>query len=703
MAWDASSRIDPASHRRVTLASRVFALLVALQGALALVGWFTGIEPLKGAYALGINIKTNTAIALFVFALVLFLLGPPIRRAWRTWIGYTLAIATIVLGLLTLYEHITGQDLGIDQAIFTEAPGVPATSSPNRMGPPACIILPLLGISLLVSDRRTPRGTRWSQLTAVLALLVAAVPLLGYVYGVRELFGLARFTGIALPTAMCFVLLALGVLFARADRGAMRLMIADDAGGMLLRRMIPAAIIIPVALGWARVALQDLGLYDANFGRTLLTVSFMVVFSALIWWNAALISRVAQGRDRAEEAERELSARLRTALEGERAAREAAEHANQMKDDFLATLSHELRTPLNAILGWATLLAEESLSKEDTERGLATIQRNARLQARLIEDLLDMSRIVSGKLRLEVAEVDLCHLVDMVASAAVPGSEAKGITLSRELEPDACLVMGDPERLHQILWNLISNAIKFTPRGGEVWVRLRKLENMVEVTVSDNGIGFSPGFLPHIFEQFHQEDASFTRRHGGLGLGLSIAQRLAHLHGGRIEAASPGEGKGATFTLRLPMMAGASRGDGRPAEVEPGKRPSRLSGVRILVVDDHADGREIAERVLRDAGADVTSAADAASAMSLIDGSAFDVLVCDIALPDQDGYELLREIRQVLPVVHAIALTAFAGEEAEARALEEGYQTFLTRPIDPARLVEAVADAAGTRASMDAL
>ncbi|HET9941558.1 MAG TPA: histidine kinase dimerization/phospho-acceptor domain-containing protein, partial [Candidatus Eisenbacteria bacterium] len=417
MAWDASSRIDPTSYRQVTRASRIFGLLVALQGAVALAGWFTGIELLKGAFALGINIKTNTAIGLLLLGLALVLLGPPRRRGWRTWIGRLLAVVAIVLGLLTLYEHVTGIDLGIDQALFTEAPGVPATSSPNRMGPPASVILPLIGLSLLLSDRRSPAGVRLSQFAAMLALLVAAVPLLGYVYGVRELFGLARFTGIALTTAICFILIALGVLFARADRGAMRLMVADDAGGMLLRRMIPAAIIIPVALGWARVALQDMGLYDANFGRTLLTVSFMVVFSALIWWNAALISRVARGRDRAEDAERELTARLRIALDGERAAREAAEHANRMKDEFLATLSHELRTPLNAILGWATLLAEESLSEEDVKRGLSTIQRNARLQARLIEDLLDMSRIVSGKMRLEFSTVDLCLLVDATISA----------------------------------------------------------------------------------------------------------------------------------------------------------------------------------------------------------------------------------------------------------------------------------------------
>ncbi|HEU4941179.1 MAG TPA: ATP-binding protein, partial [Candidatus Eisenbacteria bacterium] len=460
----------------------------------------------------------------------------------------------------------------------------------------------------------------------------------------------------------------------------------------------------PIALGWASVALQDMGLFDASFGRTLLTVSFMVVFSALIWWNAALISRVAAGRDRAEDAERELSARLRTALEGERAAREAAEHANRMKDEFLATLSHELRTPLNAILGWATLLAEESLSEEDVKRGLATIQRNARLQARLIEDLLDMSRIVSGQIRLEVRAVDLCHLVDMTVSAALPSADAKGIALSRELEQDACMVNGDPERVHQILWNLISNAVKFTPRGGHASVTLRRVGDVAEVTVTDNGIGFSPEFLPHIFEQFHQEDASFTRRHGGLGLGLSIAQRLAHLHGGRIEAASPGEGKGATFTLYLPLAG--FEGDGRPADAAAGdtleRRRSRLAGVRVLVVDDHADGREIAERVLRDAGADVASAMDASSAMTLVGARTFDVLVCDIALPDRDGYQLLRDVRRGLPQVPAIALTAFAGDESEARAREGGYQIFLTRPVDPGRLVEAVADAAAKRASIDA-
>jgi CheY-like chemotaxis protein len=268
------------------------------------------------------------------------------------------------------------------------------------------------------------------------------------------------------------------------------------------------------------------------------------------------------------------------------------------------------------------------------------------------------------------------------------------------------MVSGDPERVHQILWNLISNAVKFTPRGGQASVRLRRVGDVAEVTVTDNGIGISSGFLPHIFEQFHQEDASFTRRYGGLGLGLSIAQRLAHLHGGRIEAASPGEGKGATFTLFLPLMPAGPDGDGSQADAAAGGAPegrrSRLTGVRVLVVDDHADGREIAERVLKDAGADVASAMDAASAMTLVGARRFDVLVCDIALPDRDGYELLRDVRRGFPQVPAIALTAFAGDESEARARDGGYQVFLTRPVDPDRLVEAVRDAAGNRASIDA-
>jgi signal transduction histidine kinase len=480
-----------------------------------------------------------------------------------------------------------------------------------------------------------------------------------------------------------------------------RLLAADDEGGMVVRRLLPAAVLIPIVLGWVRQTLQDMGYFDPTFGRTLITLSFILVFSVLIWRNATALSKLSAARTRAESAERELTARLLEALERERSSRESAEHANRMKDEFLATLSHELRTPLNAILGWATVLAEGGTG-QNLQRGLETIERNSRLQARLIDDLLDMSRIVSGNIRLEPRDVDLCAMIEAAVTAITPTADAKGVALERELPP-SCRIHGDPERLHQIFWNLHSNAVKFTPAGGRARLTLRTEGPHAVVKVSDSGVGIPRASLERIFEQFHQADATSTRRHGGLGLGLSIARRLAELHGGSVAAESEGEGKGSTFTVTLPLEANVSAGrrDGSPGP-GPHDRPEGdgagdLRGLRVLIVDDDADGRDLAGAILGDHGADVVLTDGFAGAIGQLERGTFDVLVCDIAMPGRDGYDVIREVRRRIPDLPAIALTAFTHETNEKRAREAGFQLHLTRPVDPSRLVRAVAELAGSR------
>jgi len=692
--------------RRIRIWSRILAGIAALQGAAALVGWAVGNEMLKGAYASNINIKTNTAIALLLSGLSLLLLArrPP-RNAFRTWLGRILAVAVIVIGLATLSEHVFGWNLGIDEYLFPEGAGIAATQSPNRMGPPASICFSLLGAALLLLDWRTRSGKAPSQYLPLAALVIAFLPFLGYVYGDHDLYGVAKYTAIALSTAICLILLSLAVIFARCDAGPARLLAAEDAGGIVVRRLLPATIIIPIALGWLRLVVQDLGLYEAQFGTSLLTLTFIGVFSVLIWWNGAALSRLSAARERAEAAERELSARLLIALDGERDARERAEKANRTKDEFLATLSHELRTPLNAILGWAQVLAHKERRDQDLDRGLEAIERNSRLQARLIEDLLDMSRIVSGKIRLDFREVALDQIVEAALVAIAPSASAKGVTVGRgEIDPAVRPIHGDSERIHQILWNLLSNAVKFTPPGGTARVSLRRADSGVEIIVSDNGIGIPPALLTKVFDQFLQADASTTRRQGGLGLGLSIARSLAKLHGGSITAASDGEGKGASFTVRLPMVSpiriepektgGIAGTSIEAAGREDGLPPDRLAGVRVLVIDDQEDGRELGEQILRSYGAGVDSAEGAARAIELIERANYDVLVCDIAMPGRDGYDLIREIRGRGRAIPAIALTAFAHVENEKLALDAGYQIHLAKPIDPKRLANAVAELA---------
>ncbi len=406
---------------------------------------------------------------------------------------------------------------------------------------------------------------------------------------------------------------------------------------------------------------------------------------------------------------------LRQALESERAARSQAERLSAIKDEFLAVLSHELRTPLSAILGWAHIMRHRAtLAKagdkigEDMLKGLDVIERNARMQTQLIEDLLDMSRISSGKMRLEVHAIMPALFIEAAVEMVRPVAAAKGIRLELALDRDIGPVAGDATRLQQVVWNLLSNAIKFTPKGGRVQVTLERGPTHAEIGVIDSGVGIRSDFLEQVFERFRQGDPSTTRKHGGLGLGLSIVKQLVEVHGGGVRAQSAGEGLGATFTVLLPL----STGDAAAAQVEALRPPSvpaptfktyDLTGVRVVVVDDEPDARALVARVLHECGAKVGAASGADEALELIESDKPDVLISDIGMPDVDGFELLRRLRAQpeerggqLPV---IALTAFAREEDRLRALEAGFSLHLTKPIELSSLVAAVAELSGRRTS----
>ncbi len=383
-------------------------------------------------------------------------------------------------------------------------------------------------------------------------------------------------------------------------------------------------------------------------------------------------------------------------LERERQARADAEHATQMKDEFLATLSHELRTPLNSIVGWVGVLKQDQ-SRETLRKAIDVIDRNSRRQAQMIDDLLDVSRIVSGKLPLEAHAVSLVSLIDEVVASARTAANAKGVHLTTvyDSEPN---VNGDRARLQQVVWNLVSNAIKFTGRDGIVKVALHTVADCAEIEVSDDGQGIAPELLPHIFERFLQGDSSSTRRHGGLGLGLAIVKNLAEMHGGSVEASSAGPGRGAMFTVRLPLRRSMQDRAPELADMSSRSKPP-LADVLVMVVDDEDDARDLVQRLLEDAGARVSACDTAQAALQTIqDGLVPDVIVSDVAMPEQDGYDFMKRVRQMqapMSSVPAAALTALARVADRPRALLAGYQTHLTKPVDPTELVATVANLAG--------
>jgi signal transduction histidine kinase/ActR/RegA family two-component response regulator len=397
----------------------------------------------------------------------------------------------------------------------------------------------------------------------------------------------------------------------------------------------------------------------------------------------------------------DLAQRAALAADNARLYREAQD-ASRAKDEFLAVLSHELRTPLTPVLGWVRMLRAGTLTPEATERALDTVERNTRLQAQLVEDLLDVSRIVAGKLQLDRYPVDLAPIMEEAVELSRGDADSKRVKIELVVDEGTGAVLGDPLRLGQVVANLMTNAVKFTPSGGRVQVSLTRQEEWALITVADTGIGIEPPLLPRIFDRFRQADSTITRRHGGLGLGLAIVRHLAELHGGTVSAQSAGAGRGATFTVRLPVaVAGGRLGPAEPPLALRATSPDeRLLALRILVVEDHRDTAELMRTVLERHGASVRIVDSLAGALEALAGLEVDLLLSDIAMPDGTGYELMRRLRAEEAArgrapMPAVAVTAFAGADDRERASASGFHHFATKPIEPAELVETVARAAG--------
>ena len=800
-SWRSYLTIAPAN---VSLAGAGFAIVA---GVSTLLGWKFNLPRLTDWTNEGISMFPNAGLC-GLFAGLAIVLQATQREAWKVTAARYAAGLTFVIAGLTLFEHLTGYSLGID-AVFLNRPwGQRAASAPMRMGLPASISYLLLGTAVFLTTF-TGRARMVGALLALGTMFVASLSLTGYWFGADQLFGIAKFTGIALLTSAVVAALSIATMALVPEYGIAAALRRDDPGGAVLRRMLLPVIVVPLVLGWLRILGQEVGLYDLEFGTALRTLFEIALFFLLLWWTANSISwhanyaqsaesRLAAIIESSEDAivsksldgiiqswnigaermfghtaaeavgkhisliipperideeahilgqirrgepiahfetvrlrkdgtsidvsisvsptksgdgriigaskiarditeRKQLEEERERLLQSERVARSEAERASHLKDEFLATLSHELRTPLNAIVGWSQILNTDSDGEELAE-GLDAIRRNARAQTHLIEDLLDMSRIISGKVRLDVQSVDVAAVIEAAIEAVRPAADAKGIHLRKVLDPHAGPVSGDPTRLQQVIWNLLTNSIKFTPKDGKIDIVLERVNSHIEITVSDTGIGINSQFLPIIFERFRQVDSSTTRSYGGLGIGLSIVKQLVELHGGSVAAHSEGENKGSTFVIILPVSPVRPHG-GRehPASSQAGSFDLGgldLSGVRVLIVDDEPDARDLVRRVLSQCGADVRAAGCATEGLEQVRAFRPHVLVSDIGMPGTDGYQFMRSVRS-LPAdeggkTPAIALTAFARSEDRMNAMLAGYQVHVAKPIEPQELAVTV-------------
>jgi signal transduction histidine kinase/ActR/RegA family two-component response regulator len=673
---------NPVPVFRLRLASIACSAVGAFAGLTALVGWITANELLKGAFVAGITMKTNMALCLilsgaFIGSLAIGADEGRGRARWMNWLAWL--VVCIAIG--TLVEHLFGVNLGIDELLFEEDAGAAATESPNRMGPVGATCLTLLGLSRLSIGARTRSGRAPSQYLTIAVMLVASVPLLGFLFDVRALFGIGKYTGIALPTALALWLLALGLLFARLDAGLMRRLVEEDSGAVMIRRLLPAAVFVPILLMLLRIAGQEVGLFDQALGRALLVLAFMVVFTVLIWRTGEVVFRQATN---AALAEGKLRERLVQSLE-------QLSSGDQLKTDFLAVLAHELRNPLAPVRNAVHLLRARGTDPE-SERTYDVIERQVEHLTRLIEDLMDVSRISRDQLELRKSRV----VVSDIVSRAIEGTRylvdghRHQLTVSipaEDVEFDA-----DAARLVQVLINLLANAARYTPEGGQISVVAKHEAEALELSVSDNGVGIPVEQLPHVFDMFYQGGREHRSGHHGLGIGLGLVKKLVELHGGSVSARSGGAGQGSTFTVRIPGPIHVVKAQA-PAPTPVTTIPS-LSGLSVLVVEDNEDSAETLTELLELTGARLHTAHDGEKALLLGAQLEPNIILLDIGLPGMSGYEVAERARRTPWGTRAfiVALTGWGNSDDRARSKAAGFDRHLVKPVDPRELMALIAE-----------
>ena len=781
--------------------SQTLSLIAAGIGLCGFAGWLFGIDAFKRIHPSWVTMKANTALCLILAGAAVALLRDEHCRSGRRRLAHLFAAIVVIVGVLTFCENIFGWDLGIDQALFTESVAEAGRSFPGRMGPMSAVIFILLGTATLLLDVRVRRDAWPAQFCAAGAAASTFLIFLGYFYNVDLPPALAPYISIALHTVIAFLLLCAALLLTRPDRGFMAVYLANDTGGIVARRMLPTALLVPALLGWLFVLAREAGYYGKGVGIALLAASVTMIFTVLVWWVARALehtdaqrraaetarARLAKIVDSSEDAivskslegivtswnagaeklfgflaqeiigqsivriipperhaeEREILLRLRAGEHVEHfdtvrttkdgrlidvsvtispmrdgagvvvgaskiardiahrkqieadllAARDAAESANRAKDEFLAALSHELRTPLTPVLMLAGEMERSPDLGESVRADFAMIRKNVELEARIIDDLLDLTRITRGKLALRFETVDVRPLIEHALAILHSDSGAKNITIALELTARH-EVSGDGVRLQQVFWNVLKNAIKFTPQGGRITIRSWNENACLRVATTDTGLGITAEEMPRIFTAFTQGREASESRFGGLGLGLSISALLVKEHGGRIWAESAGRDQGATFHLELPLAPAAAPS---PAPVVPAPA-SPVESLDILLVEDHEDTRGILQRLMTRWGHRVTSTASVEQARAAIASSEFDLLLSDVGLPDGSGLDVIVAFREKSDAP-AVAMSGYGMEADLARTLAAGFAEHIVKPISAERLRELLAKFSGAPAA----
>jgi signal transduction histidine kinase/ActR/RegA family two-component response regulator len=652
--------------RAITIA-QASNFLVFVVGAVVLAGWLFDFPKLTNVFIPGASMKSNAGLALACGALANQLLITARNRKFQRLVGLGVALLLTTIGALTLSEHVVGWDLGIDQVLATEAAGAYATTSPNRMGPPASTAFCLLGIALLLGER--PRRTlrRASQALVLVVCIIALLPIIGYAYGVSPLYDVAQYTGIALMTAVALLLLSVAILAGRPERGAVAMLRRSDEAGVLLRGMLPPVLLLPFGAGWVLARAVRSGIIDGPFAISSMVLFLIVGLTFLI---ARTGSQLARTLDARMSAERALSA-------SERSLREA----DRQKNEFLATLSHELRNPLAPIRFALELL---NGPPEIAARSRQSIARQVKHLTRLIDDLLDLTRITRNKLQLKTRDVELRAVVQDAIDSSSAALISAGHQLEVHLPDEPIWLHADADRLVQVLTNLLGNAARYTNAGGRIVLSAERHTSDVLISVRDNGVGLAPADLSRVFDMFVQVGQG---SHGGLGIGLALVKGLIELHGGTVEARSEGVNLGAEFRIRLPRTtAPATKGTKMTASLPVEPR-------RILVVDDNRDAADQLGEWLIARGHQIEVRYDADEALRCGEIFQPDVGLLDIGLPGMSGYELAARLREMSRNggLLLIAITGWGQQEDRQRALEAGFDAHLTKPADPALIEELIA------------